>query len=177
MNAKLLLLILFASFAAAPAFGQQAQSGDTNTRQILNGELSIRKNSVYKIGDVRLTRAEMLEIAAPYEGLAREIQRGARLKWSAIGVGVTGGALIIVGSCWAMFPALMLVATPGSVRTGLVIVGTGALMGVTSAGLAVASVKSQKRSMLIYNSSNGYDDIAHLSLSPTPGGLGLQLTF
>ncbi len=175
---KLILPTLIALFTATSLFGQDLIVKRDNEK--IEGELSIRRNGVYKIGDTPLTRAQLLEHVAPYEDLVKQIKAGYRLKRSAIVLGCSGGALIMGGFFCSFYSAILMY--PKGTYTGIWMMGCGAAIGGVSVGLGVASAKSQKKAMRMYNEN--YADYSatpgrdvRLSLAPTNGGLGLQLNF
>jgi hypothetical protein len=152
------------------------------------GELKINKNSRYTIGGVRMSRAQVLRIAAPYDDVVRNIRAGVRLKKAAIVTGCVGGGITALGIVFTItsLSSNLLYGIDdyddALVNTGLGIMGAGILIGLPSIGLGIGSVKCQNKAMRLYNEQLDMAEIptrepATISLAFTQGGLGLQLNF
>jgi hypothetical protein len=178
MKTKILLSTLFMVFSVGAISGQG---------------LTIKGNSRYYTGGERITRAEALTLAAPYPDVAAQIQKGVKLKRVAMGVGFAGlgvalaGAGLFLGEIGGPDPMFGGTgAMSGKYETGIVIgivaMSVGGAMGLSSIGIGIAGVGAQKKAMQLYNTQTDYAalpwrEAMYLSLSPTIGGLGLQLTF
>lgn len=166
MKTKIFLLTIATLFAAISASGQGLQ---------------IRNNSRYHIDGERISRDEALARTSHYPDVVRQINKGVAMKRAAIGLGITGPLLGFVG----MMGTILSVFNDGGHSTfgWVTIAGLGGAMSWTALGLAVGSGRAQRKAMRLYNEYTGYGyraperERTYLSLAPTRGGLGLQLTF
>lgn len=149
----------------------------------LSGDLTIRNNKKYWIGDTRVTHRQLERNLSLSPDVLREIRAGRRMKYAAVALGATGGGLIYMG---IVFTAAAY--DDESTAAGAALITIGAVAGATGVGLGIGSLSKQDKAMYLYNSRRAageygeYDalpgrDAAHLSLAPTSGGIGLQLTF
>jgi hypothetical protein len=165
----LLALVTLFLFAVSSAYGQ-------------NGKLTIKNNRRYYVGEVQISRAEALALAAPYADVAKHIKMGVNMKWSAVGLGIAGPVVTYVGLNGIIFSAM-----GGSPRSSInawkVTMITGGVMTYAAIGLAIGSGVAQRKAMRLYNDYDRLGEYGaehrsmYLSLAPTIGGLGLQLRF
>lgn len=176
-----------ASTVAAPTLAPMAPV-QTVAAEPLSGELTIRKNSAYWIGDKRMSRTQVLRHVAPYDDVAANIKAGYKMKRAAVITGSIGAGIAASG-------ILFMLAADGydyeydssyyyndalfSVGAGFLV--TGLIIGLPAIGLGIGSMQFQKKAVRLYNSYIGYADLSRpgmiLSMAATPGGLGLQLKF
>ncbi len=145
----------------------------------LSGELSIQKNRFYSIGGTPLTRRQVIEYMesyASYPDVLKHIKDGYRMKRAAIVLGSVGGFFIFIGTA-------IMSSDPNAEQSSWdVPMVMGLVIGGTGLGLGLGSVYKQNKAMQLYNEN--YADYSsapvrevRLSLAPTRGGMGLQMTF
>ncbi len=154
-------------------------------------KLRIRGNSAYFIGGRRISRAQAMQLAAPYADVVESIRAGSRLKKAALATGFVGAGILASGYATFIFSNLTYddPYTGDATRYGdakmdriaFGLMGAGVLIGLPSIGLGLASLKAQKRAMTLYNDYTDRVDIPAyeptLALGFTPGGVGVQLNF
>ncbi len=189
MNAKLFVLTLIAVLTAGLVFGQESAGIPTNDKQPSTDNLQIIGNRKYYINKTQITRTEALALVAPYTDVAAQIQKGVKLRRTAMGVGFAGlgvalvGASLFFGELGSPDPMFRNEAGFG---IGIATMSIGGAMGLSSIGIGIAGRGAQKKAMRLYNGYVSNDslsdygtsrDAMYLSLTPTPCGLGLQLRF
>jgi hypothetical protein len=163
---KFLMLTLSAVFATISVFGQSNPNYASGSAE--NHVLKRAGFSKLKIGDQKISFAEA-DVFLADANIARRLTSGLRLEKFAIGFGVAGA--VAFGGAFVAF-ASMLNAT-ASVVYGILLIDTGLAFGL--AAITLGTIGSVRISKTIKE----YNNRAPITLgfAPTPGGLGLQLTF
>ena len=164
MKQKFLLLTLLAVFAAVSAFGQ------TDGQKVMLHRAGFTHLSMD--GQVFSFREANRYIDNP-ETLFK-LRRGLRLEKAAIGLGLFSVAVMGYGT--------YLVANPRQGFVGyfvgaVIVMPIGGAMGLTALILGATGAAMTHKAINRYNRSGGYHSGLRLGIAPTPGGLGLQLTF
>jgi hypothetical protein len=171
---KFLMLSLLALFASTSLFGQAnlnfAESSSQNTVFKRAGFSKLR------IGDEKFSFARADEFLADAE-VARRLKSGLRLEKLAIGFGV--GGVVAFGGAWAAFDLMGRDNqyddgnSTASVVLGILLIDTGLALGLTAIALGTIGTVKISKTIKGYNNQSPVT----LGLAPTPGGMGLQLTF
>jgi hypothetical protein len=145
-------------------------------------DLLIRNNARYYIGGERITRAEALALAAPYPDVVKYMKRGVTYKWTAVGLGIAGPLVALVGLNGAFYSTFG--GSSDALLAFQITTYVGGAMTYAAIGFALGSGGAQRKAMRLYNDYNRYGDLApsdrggvYLSLGATPGGIGLQFRF
>ena len=165
-----MMFAVFTVFAAVSAFGQDLQPAGFDTGVSITGGVLKRTGfSKLAIGEQTFSfRNINSRIEDSY--ITDRLKKGFNLEKTAIGIGALGtvtmgiGLMFYIGSDWGrgLFSGVAYFMMPIAGVVGIVSI----VLGVTG-------------SVIIKKTIEGYNNSSQLrlGLAPTPGGLGLQLTF
>jgi hypothetical protein len=162
---KFLMLTLLALFASTDLFGQ----GNLNFAESFPQNIVLRRAgfSKLKMGDEKFSFAQANKFIADAD-VIRKLQSGLRLEKAAIGFGVA--AVATFGGAWALFEwDRPIVSGVLGFMTGTV----GMAFGITAIALGTSGAVKISKTIKGYNNQSPVT----LGFAPTPGGMGLQLTF
>jgi hypothetical protein len=163
--------------------------GNSGISVIVSGELVRLRSNQFAIGGSRPFSFQEANqfIADPY--IVNQLKRAIVMKRTAIGLGVGGAALTLVGIvCTNVAMAdwnkelndLERIYHTSTYRVGSFIGGIGSMSIITAIVLGSVSPSMVRKTIDRYNMNvrTGYYSELRLDfLTPTPGGMGMQLTF
>ncbi len=167
-------LALLAMFAVLPVFGQDLAA---------KYDVGLKRSGFtrFSVAGQKFSYRDAGKYIDDAETIGR-IMKGIKMEKAALGLGVSGAALIGVGfglmfgspfpppGSW--FPDLRIYAPEGLIMSCL-----GGAFGLTAIAVGAKGAVITKKAVRTYNADAGYRSELRFGMAATPGGLGLQLTF